>query len=508
MIRGLALRSVKGWAAPELESTFTRARALCQQLGDPPELFPVLWNLAFFNMIRGDLALVQEQTATLMRAGRAGRAAGVPDGRPPRRRRDVASSSGDFAESSRLLERARELPHARRSTRPTTPCSASIPAWSRARCRRARCGRSAIPTGRWRAARETIALGRSQRQPVTFVFALIVAQGVHLYRGETAEAIMLGDEIVALCREYEFPQEAEWARAFQASAMAVQGRAAEGVAQLRDSLDALHALRSGLTRTMFLSLLADALLRDGRADEGLAVVDEGFAHAERTIERGFLAELHRVRGELLLLDGQEAAAEASLRQALDVARQQQARGRSSCARRPRSRGCCWRPDASPARAPSSNPSTAGSPKAGTPPISSPPGPAVRDWMTTAWTFERKLPTEQQDIAEIVAGILAVQARFARRQKRPLGRGTHTKGVCARATFEIFDVAKTVGDPALAARLARGLFAKPGVYPAIVRFANAASTFQTDSKPDVRALSFSVDVPAGVVGPRRRVSTTR
>jgi mono/diheme cytochrome c family protein len=115
-------------------------------------------------------------------------------------------------------------------------------------------------------------------------------------------------------------------------------------------------------------------------------------------------------------------------------------------------------------------------------------------------FERKLPTEQQDIADIVAGILTVQARFARKQKRPLGRGTHTKGVCVRATLEVFDVAKTTGDPALAARLARGLFAKPGAYPATIRFANAASTFQKDSRPDVRALSFSLDVPAGTVGP--------
>jgi hypothetical protein len=88
-------------------------------------------------------------------------------------------------------------------------------------------------------------------------------------------------------------------------------------------------------------------------------------------------------------------------------------------------------------------------------------------------FERKLPTEQQDIAEIVAGILAAQAGYARKQKRPLGRGTHTKGVCARATLEIFDLARTTGDPALAARLARGLFAKPGRYPAVVRFAKAA-----------------------------------
>jgi mono/diheme cytochrome c family protein len=114
-------------------------------------------------------------------------------------------------------------------------------------------------------------------------------------------------------------------------------------------------------------------------------------------------------------------------------------------------------------------------------------------------FERTLPTEPQDIADIVAGILAVQARFAHRQKRPLGRGTHTKGVCVRATFEVFDVLKTIGDPGLAARLARGLFAKPGVYPAFVRFANAASTLQRDSEPDVRALSFAIEVPAGIVG---------
>jgi mono/diheme cytochrome c family protein len=124
-------------------------------------------------------------------------------------------------------------------------------------------------------------------------------------------------------------------------------------------------------------------------------------------------------------------------------------------------------------------------------------PAAPDAVTTG--FERKLPTEQQDIADIVAGILAVQARFARKQKRPLGRGTHTKGVAVRGTFEVFDVARTVNDPALGARLARGLFARPGVYPATIRFANAASTINADSKPDVRALSFAVEVPAGVFG---------
>jgi predicted ATPase len=185
-----------------------------------------------------------------------------------------------------------------------------------------------------RRGRETIALGRAQRQPVTFVFALIVAQGVHLYRGEADEALTLGHEIIALCEEHEFPQEAEWARGFQGSALALAGRTAEGAELLRASLAALHALRSGLTRTMFLSLYADALTRAGRLDEGLASVDEGFAHAEQTGEHGFVAELHRVRGELLWRRHDEAAAEESFRQALAVAQGQQARSlelRAACA---------------------------------------------------------------------------------------------------------------------------------------------------------------------------------
>jgi hypothetical protein len=106
--------------------------------------------------------------------------------------------------------------------------------------------------------------------------------------------------------------------------------------------------------------------------------------------------------------------------------------------------------------------------------------------------ERDLAREQSDIKEITERVLLMQANAAAQQRRPLRRGTHAKGVCARARFEVFDV--TVGrDPKLAARLARGMFATPGVYPAIVRFANSDSKSNSDFKPDVRSLSFSVDL---------------
>src|SRR5882757_6555535 len=109
--------------------------------------------------------------------------------------------------------------------------------------------------------------------------------------------------------------------------------------------------------------------------------------------------------------------------------------------------------------------------------------------------------EQSDIEAITEKSLLMQSDAAARQRRSLCRGTHASGVCVRAEFEVYDVAP--GRPAeLAARLAKGIFAKPGVYPAVARFANADSNINSDFKPDVRSLSFSVDltrdgtVPAG------------
>jgi hypothetical protein len=109
--------------------------------------------------------------------------------------------------------------------------------------------------------------------------------------------------------------------------------------------------------------------------------------------------------------------------------------------------------------------------------------------------DRNPAREKADIEAIVEKSLLMQANAAAQQQRSLCRGTHAKGVCARAQFEVFDV--TIGrEPALAARLAKGIFARPGTYPGVVRFANADASINSDFKPDVRSLSFSVDLAAG------------
>jgi len=117
---------------------------------------------------------------------------------------------------------------------------------------------------------------------------------------------------------------------------------------------------------------------------------------------------------------------------------------------------------------------------------------TRCFGVTGSDAERSVAGEQAVIEAITERVLVMQSKAATQQKRPLRRGTHAKGICAKAQFEVFDV--NVGrDPVLGVRLAKGIFAKPGIYPAMVRFANSDSKINSDFKADVRSLSFSVDL---------------
>ena len=323
MIRGLALRMSKGWASPELERVFARARELCHKLGDAPELFPVLWAITLFHAIRGDLRQYRRGADELMaEAERSGHPAflmaahhllGV-----------CLEFTGDMAESSRVLDRGREL-HDPEKHRLYTSMFGLDPGM----IARAMSSRPlwilGYPDRAEARARETLQLARSQRQPMTLVFALLVTQGVHLVRGEATEALTIGDEVVALCREYGLPQEREWSRSFQGAALAALGRLDEGIDQLTDSLAVQREIGAGLVRSAFLAVLADLLRFAGRVDDGLAAVSEGFAHAEQFSEGGYLAELHRAKAELTRLGGDSASAEGSFRAAIAYAQQQQAR---------------------------------------------------------------------------------------------------------------------------------------------------------------------------------------
>ena len=74
---GPALMATRGYAAPEVGKTGTRARALCQQLGETPQLFPVLCQLVEFYLNRGELQTTHELAEQLMRLAES-----IPDPYP------------------------------------------------------------------------------------------------------------------------------------------------------------------------------------------------------------------------------------------------------------------------------------------------------------------------------------------------------------------------------------------------------------------------------------------
>ena len=95
-------------------------------------------------------------------------------------------------------------------------------------------------------------------------------------------------------------------------------------------------------------------------------------------------------------------------------------------------------------------------------------------------------------AEIVDAFLTIQARTAAEQNRSLARASHAKGVWVGASFEVLEPAQG-HDLALAARLAQGLCAMPDTYSATVRCCNSSPSVNSDWEPDVRGLSFNVEL---------------
>lgn len=323
MVRGLALRMMKGWSAPEIEPVFARARELCQQLQDPPELFPVLWALTLFHAIRGNLREYRRRADDLM--AMAQKSANPAFLMGAHHLVGVSREFlGDMVEASRVLDRGRELHDPKQHLAYTrmygldpgmiARAMSSRPLWV-----------LGYPDRAIARAQETLKLARSQRQPPTLTFAMLVTQGVHLNRGEIVEAMALGDETVALCGEYELIQEREWSRSFQGAALAASGRLDEGIDLLKDSLAVQQSIGSGLVRSAFLGVLGDLLRFAGRFEEGLLAVAEGFVYAAESLEGGYIAELHRARGELLAASGDAEAGERDLREAIAFASLQEAR---------------------------------------------------------------------------------------------------------------------------------------------------------------------------------------
>jgi predicted ATPase len=327
MTLGMQLQVTQGYAAPEAERTYARARVLCEQMQEAPPLFPVLWGLWLFYKVRSELGKAREFAERLF-----GLAQGAQDpAQLLQVRQALAVTSlcvGDPAATRQHMEQGLALYDPKRhqghtllyGQDPGVACRAigAVALWLLGN-----------PDQAERHSRDAVALGRELGQPSTLALALHFAAMLRQYRREVPGVRESAEATTAIATEHGFSFWRACGQVMLGWAQAGQGASASGIAQLRQGLTAGKAAGSETYRTYFLALLAEALGKEGQIEEGLSVLAEALAQMDATGEGFHGAELHRLQGEFLLR--REAAevtcreAEACFRLALTTARRQQAK---------------------------------------------------------------------------------------------------------------------------------------------------------------------------------------
>jgi predicted ATPase len=339
---GVPLRATKGFTAPEVESTYTRAWELCRQIGETPQLFPVLVGLWGFYYGRAKYQTARElgeQCLTLAQRLQdpallvpSYGALGV-----------TLRLLGEFAPARAYLEQGIALydPQQHRSLAflygvdPGVDClsSAALVLWQ-----------LGYPEQALKRSHEALTLAQELSHPFSLGLALVMAGLLHQLRREGQATQERAEAAMTLSTEQGF---AEWlggGSLLRSWALAEQGQREEGITQMHQALAAMQAVGIEVARAAFLAPLAEAYGKAGQAEEGLTVLAEALAIVDRTGERIYEAELYRLKGQLTLQKFQvsgskfqvenslgsrvqslESEAEECFLKAIEIARKQQAK---------------------------------------------------------------------------------------------------------------------------------------------------------------------------------------
>jgi transcriptional regulator with AAA-type ATPase domain/predicted ATPase len=323
---GQNLLATKGYGAPEVERAYAQALALCQRVGDTRQLASVLTGQWVFHLLRADYRITGEIAARLLSLARADGheefllEAHVALGM-------TAIYLGEFTEAQTHLEEALTIHEP--SGRPWLIYGTHLGVSSLAYLGWAQ-WHLGLPDSALRRCRQALALARENEQSstVSVAQALGLMTSVHLMRGDRRETLDFACQTIAYATDRGFPYWIAFGGIARSWALAVEEGWEAGIAQVRQRVESYRATGSILGLTRYYTLLADMYRRAGQPGPGLSILDEATALAAATDERYHDAEIHRLRGELTLIEGEPAAvevAETCFLAALDVARRQRAR---------------------------------------------------------------------------------------------------------------------------------------------------------------------------------------
>jgi len=324
---GLQLQITKGFAAPEAQQAYLRARELLRHVPQTSLVFPVLWGLWLFHKVRSELPKAREMAEELhSRAAELGDPALILQSQQAFAVTTLCL--GQPAATRQHMEQATALydPQRHRGQTflfgqdPGVACLAfgGVALWL-----------LGYPDQAVAKSSEATRLSHELSQPSSQVLALHFAAMLHQCRGDARSALVAAELALAIAADQGFSFWHAGGTVFRGWALSRSGNDPQAITMLQEGLEAWGMTGSVTYRTYFLALLAEALESMGRLGDALEALEEALALAQRTSEGLFEAELHRLRGQMLSRLGQAREARKRAKEefesALEIARDQEAK---------------------------------------------------------------------------------------------------------------------------------------------------------------------------------------
>ena len=323
---GPALMATKGYAAPEVEPAYRRALEICQELGDTSKQFSALHGLWYFRYIRAELDAARSLAEQLVDVAKGRQDSGL----------ELAAdrSLGYTLHFLGELEAARScLERVIASYDPATHgayafhfggndpgagslCMNALVVWA--------LGHPDQTVSHYE---DGLALARALDHPFSEAWALTSAAIAHQLRGEQQATQDHAEAAAAIAEENGFALYVGWTGVLCGWALGEREPSPEAIAEIRQGLDASRATGASLLTPYWLVLLASVHGRMNQPEDGLVATVEALDELARTGERCWEAELHRLKGQLLLQAdaASQPEAEACFLRAIEIARAQNAK---------------------------------------------------------------------------------------------------------------------------------------------------------------------------------------
>nr|WP_057924211.1 adenylate/guanylate cyclase domain-containing protein [Burkholderia ambifaria] len=294
---GPVLMDVRGYGATEVGATYRRALELCERTGEASQRFATQLGLRIHHGVRGDHALGMELGMQMLRTAQDANDSGLL----------IEAQSalgaclflqGDFGAARTNMEQALALydPERHQAHVFTHGVDPGIRAlsflvlilWIQG-----------YPDQALKRSAEALALAQNLAYGPSLAFSLTYTAHLHQLRREPVPAAERAEAVIAVSTEHGLPYWLAWGTILRGWATSAQGNIQDGIAQMRQGLDAQRAAGGEDQRPFSLALLADSYWRAGDESAARGLLEEAMAIVEKTGEHCYEAELYRLAGRYL-----------------------------------------------------------------------------------------------------------------------------------------------------------------------------------------------------------------